>query len=210
MFTCAQCGIRACKSGQLDRMPKNCPMQDMVKLEEIKKEYLKPEIHDFALKTAEVECAGYCQWSRVEETIRFAKAMGYQKVGIAFCIALRNEAKILADLFQYHGIEVSSVICKCGAFPKESIGIPKEHKINPDGFDPMCNPITQAKLLEEDGSEFLVLLGLCVGHDSLFIRYATKMVTVLASKDRVLANNPLGALYCSETFYQKKLHQEIK
>ena len=28
MFTCAQCAIEACRSGQLDKMPKNCPMHD--------------------------------------------------------------------------------------------------------------------------------------------------------------------------------------
>ena len=210
MYTCAQCGVRCCRTNELEKMPKNCPMQNMEKLEKTREAYLDPDIHEFTLKAAQIECEGYCQWSRVEETIRFAKSMGYKKVGIAFCIALRKEAKVLAELFQFHGIEVSSVICKCGAFPKESIGIPKEHKLNPEGFEPICNPIAQAKLLEEDGAEFLVLVGLCVGHDSLFIKTATKMVTVLSSKDRVLANNPLGALYCAESFYQKKLHKEIK
>ena len=28
MFTCAQCTISACESGQLDKLPKNCPMRD--------------------------------------------------------------------------------------------------------------------------------------------------------------------------------------
>lgn len=210
MFTCAQCAVKVCRTNELEKMPKNCPMHDMAKLEKIKEDYLKPELHEFTLKAAQVECEGYCQWSRVEETIRFAKAMGYKRIGIAFCIALKKEAKVLAELFQYHGLEVSSVVCKCGAFPKESIGIPKEHKLKPEEFEPICNPIAQAKLLEEDGCEFLVLLGLCVGHDSLFIQAATKMVTVLASKDRVLANNPLGAIYCAENFYNQKLHKEIK
>jgi len=51
-----------------------------------------------------------------------------------------------------------------------------------------------------------VLLGLCVGHDSLFIRQATAPVTVLAVKDRVTGHNPLAALYTSETYYQRLMH----
>ncbi|KJS88133.1 MAG: metal-binding protein, partial [Peptococcaceae bacterium BICA1-8] len=46
---------------------------------------------------------------------------------------------------------------------------------------------------------------LCVGHDSLFIKYSHAPVTVLAVKDRVLAHNPLAALYCAESYYKNKL-----
>ena len=35
----------------------------------------------------------------------------------------------------------------------------------------MCNPIAQAKLLNQAKTEFNICLGLCVGHDSLFYRY---------------------------------------
>lgn len=37
-------------------------------------------------------------------------------------------------------------------------------------IEAMCNPIYQAKLLHHEKSEFNILLGLCVGHDSLFPR----------------------------------------
>jgi uncharacterized metal-binding protein len=43
--------------------------------------------------------------------------------------------------------------------------------------------------------ELNVILGLCVGHDSLFIKQAKAPVTVLAAKDRMFAHNPLGAVY---------------
>jgi uncharacterized metal-binding protein len=48
-----------------------------------------------------------------------------------------------------------------------------------------------------------VLLGLCVGDDTLFIKHAKAPVTVLAVKDRVLAHNPLGALYTSRHIYTR-------
>jgi uncharacterized metal-binding protein len=48
-----------------------------------------------------------------------------------------------------------------------------------------------------------VLLGLCVGHDALFFKYAHAPTTVLAVKDRLMGHNPLAALYTSETFYAR-------
>ena len=36
------------------------------------------------------------------------------------------------------------------------------------------------------------LVGLCVGHDSLFIKYSEAPRTTLVTKDRVLAHNPVG------------------
>jgi uncharacterized metal-binding protein len=49
--------------------------------------------------------------------------------------------------------------------------------------------------------DFNVLLGLCVGHDSLFLKYAKAPSTVLAVKDRVMGHNPLAAVYLSEGYY---------
>ena len=54
----------------------------------------------------------------------------------------------------------------------------------------MCNPIGQAVFLNKAGTQLNVILGLCVGHDSLFIKHAEAPVTVFAVKDRVLAHNP--------------------
>ena len=45
-------------------------------------------------------------------------------------------------------------------------------KIHIGEHESMCNPILQAMLLNEAGTQFNIVLGLCVGHDSLFFRYA--------------------------------------
>lgn len=45
--------------------------------------------------SAEVEYEGYCRLTRVEEIMTFARKMGYKKLGIAYCIGLVNEARIL-------------------------------------------------------------------------------------------------------------------
>jgi uncharacterized metal-binding protein len=67
----------------------------------------------------------------------------------------------------------------------------------------MCNPVFQAKLLNHEKTELNILLGLCVGHDSIFFKYAEAPTTVLAVKDRVTGHNPLAAIYLSDSYYQK-------
>ena len=39
-----------------------------------------------------------------------------------------------------------------------------------------------------------IIVGLCVGHDALFIRHSKAPVTVLAAKDHVYDNAPLECL----------------
>jgi len=168
-------------------------------------EYKKQENYEFYIKSSEIEAMGYCQWTRLKETIEFCNYMNYHRIGLAFCRGLRAEAKVVNSVLQCHGFEVVSVICKTGGIPKEEIGIPKNHKVHPDAFEPMCNPIAQAKLLNEQKTEFNIALGLCVGHDSMFYKYSDAMVTTLVVKDRVLANNPVGAIYCAEGYYKNKL-----
>ena len=131
--------------------------------------------------------------------------MKYQKIGIAFCRGLRKEARVVADLFRKNGFTVVSVICKTGGFSKEKVGIPEEGKLHPGKFEVMCNPIAQAKLLNMQQTEFNVEIGLCVGHDSLFYKYSEAMVTTLVAKDRVLAHNPCGAIYCADGYLKSRL-----
>jgi uncharacterized metal-binding protein len=66
----------------------------------------------------------------------------------------------------------------------------------------MCNPIFQALVVNEHDVQLNVLLGLCVGHDSLFIKYARAPVTVLAVKDRLLGHSPLTAVYQYDHYYR--------
>lgn len=77
--------------------------------------------------------------------------------------------------------------------------------MNPDAFEPMCNPIAQAEFLNSQETEFNIALGLCVGHDSMFYKYFKQMATTLVAKDRVLARNPCGAIYYAEGYFKKRL-----
>jgi len=186
----ALCGIQSCKTN-LEDAPKNCPsLEDDIN--KIKEEYKTEENYNIAKISTELSIQK--GKTRIEETMQFAKRCGYKKIGIAFCSALANEANIIEKVFRYHGFETESVICKVGNLSKEILEV--------EDKKPMCNPITQAEFLNNAKTDLNVVIGLCVGHDSLFIKYSEAPVTVLAVKDRVLAHNPLGAVYLSETAYK--------
>jgi len=175
-------------------------------------EYDKPEIREFARQASiqEFECYEHLpdgmrtKNPRILELIQFAQKCGYKKLGIAFCGGLANEARMLTDLLENKGFEVVSVRCKVGATPKERIGIKPEEKIRgPDNYESMCSPITQAEVMNAENVDLAIMLGLCIGHDTLFIKYCRVPMTVIAVKDRVTGHNPLAVLYLSNSYYRR-------
>lgn len=207
MVRCTDCGKHACYSGELDELPTKgfCPMQTHNEvLAEARVQYKYPETRKTSQESARVEATGYCKWSRVQETMEFAERMGVKKLGIAFCIGLRREAAILANIYTDNGFEVVSVCCKSGSIPKEEIGLRDDEKIRPGTYESVCNPIGQAMLMNAEKTGLNVIVGLCVGHDSLFIKHSEALVTCLVTKDRVLAHNPVGALYTANSYYRSK------
>ena len=166
------------------------------------------ELTGFARAAAKVEATGYMKWTRVEDTIEFAHEMGYRTLGIASCIGLKREAAILESILKDNGFSVASAICKTGGVPKEKIGLKDSEKVSPGGFEAMCNPIAQAMILDAAGSQLNIVMGLCVGHDSLFYRTSKAPVTTLVAKDRVLGHNPVAALYNHQSYYRNKLRND--
>ena len=98
----------------------------------------------------------------------------------------------MEKIFSSKGIHVISVGCKADRIPKEQIGVGKNQQIVPEATEAMCNPILQAMILNNEKTDFNVLLGLCVGHDSLFFKYSEAPRTVLAVKDRLTRPQPSG------------------
>ena len=162
---------------------------------------------EIMIASAEVEYEGYCQWTRVQEIMEFARKINARKIGIANCIGLINEARIFARILRANGFEVYSVICKVAGKPKSSVGIPA---VCESIGAAMCNPILQARLLNNAQTDLNVVIGLCVGHDSLFYKYSDAYVTTLVTKDRVTGNNPAAALYTAQSYYKKKFHLDEK
>ncbi len=91
MMKCALCDNKECTSG------KDCS--------KIKEDAIRA-YHGAALTMARtaayVEATFYMQKTRIEETIEFAKSMGYERIGIAFCIGLSKEAEIIHIILAQH------------------------------------------------------------------------------------------------------------
>lgn len=208
MFSCAKCGVMACRSTGEKVLPKNCPMREEALFSEAMEAYQEPENRKFYIAASEIEALGNFQWTRVKETMTLCRRLGYVRIGLAFCGGLKKEAKILTEIMERNGFQVVSVMCKAGGKDKCEAGIGEEYKLHPGKFEPMCNPIFQAKLLNSQKCQMNIVLGLCVGHDSLLYKYSDALVTTIAVKDRVLAHNPLGAVYQADGYYREKLDVE--
>lgn len=208
-FSCTDCGVFNCYRKE-SKFPEFCLTTNTEKneIEEINELYRKDEfIHKISHAAAEVEGTYYGRLTRVEEIVAFANRIGAKKIGIATCVGLINEAKIFAKILKVKGLESYGAICKVGSIDKTEIGIDEKLKLQKGCHESMCNPVLQAKLLNKEKTDLNVVVGLCVGHDSLFIKYSDAPVTTLITKDRVLGHNPAAALYTSG-FYYKKLLQE--
>ncbi len=123
-------------------------------MEKVAEEYSNPSVREFArlasiqeVQCYEVSSAGIrTKIPRIEETMEFAKKCGYTRLGIAFCLGLKEEARMLAKVF-----EVVSVNCKVWCVPKEDIGLTGDEMIMGAEFmEPMCNPIAQAEILNAE------------------------------------------------------------
>jgi uncharacterized metal-binding protein len=204
MYTCAECKRLACDAGDADAYPRGCPSREPGR-EEVLAHYREGEDRYLARNAALVEAHGYCRLTRLEEIMDFARRCDYVRLGLAFCIGLKREAAVASRVLRANGFSVDSVACKNAALPKEELGLAEEDKVAPGEFESMCNPIGQALALARAGTELNLLLGLCVGHDSLFMRHSVAPVTVLAAKDRVLGHNPLAAIYLADGYYHDRL-----
>lgn len=213
---CASCQVvpsrRACMAPGGETW-KGCPTSGQPRLlEKAREVYQEPGVHEFARQASIQEGACYAGREqkpyvmhpvkpRVLEIGEFASRMGYKRLGLIFCMGLFNEAAVVGEILRGKGFEIVSAGCKAGCVPKEEIGVKDSEKVYTGEHESMCNPIFQAMLVNESKTDFNVLLGLCVGHDSLVFKYAEAPTTVLAVKDRVTGHNPLAAVYASGTYF---------
>lgn len=217
---CAKCLTKVCEPSikadekpPFNKAPDFCPMIGMADvMQKAMAEYDKPEVKEFARQASLQEFECYEQTlegpraknPRILELIEFAKKCGFKKLGLAFCAGLGTEARTLTEILESQGFKVVSVRCKIGAAPKERIGVKPHQKIGgAANWESMCNPITQAEVINAAGVDFAIMLGLCIGHDTLFIKYCRVPMTVIAVKDRVTGHNPLAALYTVNSYYSR-------
>jgi len=186
-INCAFCEIQAC-TDEIEKTPAFCPRRNaeeaLEKAEEIRK--TDPKVQKIAEVAKSVETEGYRIWPRVRELIEFSKRMGLKKLGVAFCIGLKEETRQLVKILKSHGFDVSSVACTVNGG---------------------CNPVGQALTLNRQGTDLNVIMGLCMGDDILFTSFSEAPVTTLVVKDRVMCHNPAAPLvnrYWRDTFLKPK------
>lgn len=212
-------GTTHCWSGDPETRPpapKDCPTRHAGDLVEESFAAYQGDDEDARIARVAARVEGLCyqplpgsqavnaRWTRVEDTIAFAKLMGYQRVGIATCIGLLDETSRLTAVLEAQGLDVVSACCKAGSIDKLELGIAEEDKVRPGSFEPACNPIAQARLLNAAQTDMNVIVGLCVGHDMLLAKHSEAPVTTLVVKDRVTGHNPVSVLY-GQNFYYKRL-----
>ena len=185
-YFCAACGVKNCikKMGEEGEYPRSCP-STAPEMAEYRAMYDSPE--DYHLARFSTLCSPDHSECRVLKTIRFAKECGFHRLGLAFCTTLREDAREVDRLLREAGFQVESLICKVGHLDRSFLDVAPSSKC-------MCNPIAQAEMLNRAGTELNILLGLCVGHDTLFIKHSAAPVTVLAAKDHVYNNAPMEYL----------------
>jgi uncharacterized metal-binding protein len=188
---CLRCRDRVCLDGRPcpGLVPDlHCPAPDSNQAE------LLEAATDIACETERRLC-------RVAEFIHFCHAMGYEHVGIAFCVELYRETQILAHLFRRF-LRVTPVCCKIGGQRLSQEEVPSRP------CHIACNPAGQAAELNRRGTDINAIVGLCIGCDLVFAQHSRAPVSTLFVKDRSLANNPVGALYSN--YYLTELADGIR
>lgn len=189
-FHCAMCTTHGCRDG------KDCYGNAEAHMELYKDEQLV-RLHRAA---SAIEGRYYGKEPRLREVALFAREMGFKKLGLAFCIGLADEARVIEQVLRQE-FKVVSACCKNCGVPKSELGL---EQIDPSrDRETMCNPAGQAEMLNDAGSELNIICGLCVGHDAIFAMCSKAPVTTLIAKDRVLAHNPAAAIYCQ--YIRRKL-----
>lgn len=224
IYSCVDCAVTNCND-EKTMYPDFCPTARLLKqteaavdtarnvpgsddgaefetgIDEVLSLYIEDEENSKVMKAAaEVEYENYCRMTRIEEIAEFAGKIGARRLGVATCVGLIAESRAAAKLFRHKGFEVYGIACKVGAQSKTSVGIdPCCQAVGKN----MCNPIMQAKLLNEKKTDLNIVVGLCVGHDSMFYKYSDALCTTLITKDRVLGHNPVAAIYQMKAYYSK-------
>jgi uncharacterized metal-binding protein len=188
---CAQCTRKECRDG------KDCFSQTTRH-----RSLYHDDVATLHQAASAVEGKYYSKETRLGEIILLAQELGYQRLGLAFCVGLSEEAKLIENILSKH-FEVLSVCCKVCGIDKTVFAL---QQISSQNREVMCNPAGQAQLLNDAATQLNVICGLCVGHDAIFAKLSDAPVTTLIAKDRVLAHNPAAAVYCQ--YIRKRFNKD--
>lgn len=113
--------------------------------------------------------------SRFRELVDYAQLSGFKKLGIANCYNVRDYADKLAEMLRNEGFEVVSLHCRASGLDGSMIC--------DEMSGPCCDPLSQADYLNEQKTDFNVMVGLCLGHELIFQKHTAKPYTTFLVKD---------------------------
>ncbi len=141
----------------------------------------KSEDREVMIKSAKAKSK-----SRLQELIDFAKISGFKKLGIANCKGVQEYADKLVERLKAEGFDVVALNCKESGL--------NACEICEEMSGPCCDPISQAKYLNEQQTDFNINVGLCLGHGLLFQKYSKADVTTFLVKSFAHNHNIVEAL----------------
>jgi len=179
---CIACAKKSCREGE------SCGIENFER-NEVRNEYYTEENQKILSAAASLVDNGRAgSLSRIQEIIEFIQKMDYKKIGLAYCYGMEETAKSLKNLFRENNIKLTSVSCTVGALAQDEINADScIHKVS-------CNPVGQASQLNSEETDFVLLMGICLGHDLILQRNLKPDFTTVAVKDRVFNHNPLQEL----------------
>jgi len=197
---CATCESQTCFTNE-GKMPVGCPELN-------RDQQATPETTEAFLEyTSTVREK---KADRISELIEYARFKGVRTIGIAACIGLHDELRVICDQLKNEGFEINSVMCKAGSLEKKEVGVPSRNLITTEtGYSigaVACNPVGQALLLNKHQTDLNCILGLCVGHDSVFLKHSEAPVVTLIAKDRTNAHNSASVLnnFYGDNFFDRR------
>ena len=126
--------------------------------------------------------------SRLDEIIEFIQTMNYKKPGLAYCYGMEQDAKLVKQIFKSRGLGLKTVSCTVGGVAQDDINKAGcIHKVS-------CNPLGQSRQLNAEAADFVIVMGICLGHDILLQRGLKADFTTFVVKDRVYNHAPLMAV----------------
>ncbi len=197
---CASCDSQTCFTNE-GNMPTGCPELNRDKYAAVES---VEGFLDYVSTIREKET------DRISEMIAYAKFKEVKTIGIAGCIGLHDELRVITDYLKEAGFEVNTVMCKTGSLEKKEVGVPSRNRLTTEmGYGigvVACNPVAQALLLNTHRTDLNCILGLCVGHDSVFIKHSDAPVVTLIAKDRTNAHNSVSILnnFYGDNFFTRR------
>ena len=176
---CLECTSKGCKKGGAD-----CFGLKDSSLEVYKREDVKGIVKSSSIL---VDNGRAGELSRFQEVVEFCRLQSYRNVGLAYCFGLEDIASLVREKLLGEGISVIPARCTMGGVREKDIDEDKET----DAVS--CNPAGQAEFLNKR-AEFVIEMGLCLGHDVVFHQELKVPFTVLLVKDRVYTHAPLQGI----------------